>query len=126
MKGIYALIIFLSKNKTIKIGSLGNINFKKGKYVYIGSAQNNLEKRIERHLSKTKKFHWHIDYLLQDPNTKIIKVIKKQAPKLQECKTARFLSKTQEPIKKFGCSDCNCKSHLFKLITLPNKTNHPV
>jgi len=113
MKGIYALIISLKKDKKIKIGSLGNLNFKKGIYIYIGSAQNNLEKRLARHKSKTKKLHWHIDYLLK--HAKIIKVLTKKGKKSLECKTAQHLLKIQEPIKGFGCSDCKCISHLFKI-----------
>ncbi|MCP4265694.1 MAG: DUF123 domain-containing protein, partial [Candidatus Brocadiaceae bacterium] len=57
--GIYALIIRLSKKKEIEIGRLGTFVFPKGYYVYTGSAQNGLEKRINRHYSSEKKFHWH-------------------------------------------------------------------
>ena len=48
------MIINVRKDIKERIGALGKINFKKGKYVYVGSAQNNLEKRIARHLSKDK------------------------------------------------------------------------
>ena len=66
MKGCYCLIISLEKDKTIKIGKkLGNIQFKQGKYVYVGSAMNSLFGRIRRHLSDEKKLHWHVDYLLK-------------------------------------------------------------
>ena len=45
MKGIYILLIEIDKNIKIEIGSLGKINFDKRIYFYIGSVQNNLEKR---------------------------------------------------------------------------------
>ena len=45
MKGIYILLIEIDKNIKIEIGSLGKINFYKRIYSYIGSAQNNLEKK---------------------------------------------------------------------------------
>lgn len=54
MKGCYCLIIKLEKNEKIKIGKLGSINFKKGHYVYVGSAMNSLESRLKRHLSDEK------------------------------------------------------------------------
>ena len=64
MKGSYCLIINVEKDTKIKIGKkLGIINFKKGCYVYVGSAMNSLESRVKRHLSDNKKKHWHIDYL---------------------------------------------------------------
>jgi len=118
MKGIYCLIIKVKTDITPKIGALGKIRFKKGIYVYTGSAQNNLEKRIKRHLSKKKKLKWHIDYLLKNNFVKIERVLYKKAKKPGECRIVNKLTKTEIPIKKFGCSDCNCKSHLFKLKSL--------
>lgn len=51
MKGSYCLIINIKKDTEIKIGKkLGFINFKKGCYVYVGSAMNCLEYRVKRHL----------------------------------------------------------------------------
>ena len=118
MKGVYILLIKINRVIQIKIGSLGTINFDKGIYTYVGSAQNNLEKRVERHLRKKKRMHWHIDYLLDNGNVKILKVFYKKADKNQECKIAQELNKNEISIKAFGCSDCKCKSHLFKIKNL--------
>ncbi|MCK5040573.1 MAG: GIY-YIG nuclease family protein [Candidatus Aenigmarchaeota archaeon] len=115
MKGIYILIISLSKTMKIKVGAIGDINFAKGHYAYVGSAQNNLEKRVQRHMKKNKKLKWHIDYLTSDKSATVEKVLYKLALKSEECKTADILSQTEEGIKNFGCSDCKCQSHLFKL-----------
>lgn len=126
MKGIYILQVKIKKNIFIKIGSKYKIYFQKGFYSYIGSAQNNLEKRILRHLkdSKNKKFHWHIDYLLNNPNLSITKVYyKKTNYKSEECKTAKRLSKNKSSIKNFGCSDCKCSSHLIKTKCVPKGFN---
>lgn len=120
MKGIYILLIEVSKNIEVKIGSLGKIKFDKGNYVYIGSAQNSLEKRVARHKSKNKKTFWHIDYLLNNKYAKILKIFYKKAGKTEECKIAKKLSKTEISIPKFGCSDCNCNSHLFKIKNITN------
>ncbi|MDD5086419.1 MAG: GIY-YIG nuclease family protein [Candidatus Nanoarchaeia archaeon] len=114
MKGAYCIIIEVKKNSFVKIGALGKINFKKGLYCYVGSALNNLEKRIQRHLIKNKKFHWHVDYLLMNKNTSIKKVFYKESNKREECRIAEFVSKNSiGQIENFGCSDCKCKSHLF-------------
>ncbi len=120
MKGIYILIISISRDTKIKVGTLGEINFERGTYAYVGSAQNNLEKRIARHKSKNKKLRWHIDYLTTNKFTKIVKVLYKKAGKSEECRTAKKLIKTEIPIKNFGSSDCDCESHLFKIDTLPS------
>ena len=115
MKGVYILIISVDKNIQLKTGALGKINFEQGVYAYVGSAQNNLEKRIARHRSKSKNKFWHIDYLLDGRSARIVKVFYKKSGKSEECKIAHELAKTQIPTPDFGCSDCGCKSHLFKI-----------
>ena len=126
MKGSYLLTIKLEKNETISAGKLGNLELKKGFYVYIGSALNGLEQRINRHLRKNKKIHWHIDYLLQ--NAEIIDVFYKENKNREECLIAKTLDKKLNSIPNFGCSDCNCNSHLFygtykEIIDAVNTTN---
>ena len=112
MKGCYCLIIKLDKNSTIRIGKkLGKIEFKKGYYVYVGSAMNSLEARIKRHLSDEKKLHWHIDYFLKE--SEIEKVICNVSPKKVECELSQFIASRTCGIESFGCSDCDCESHLY-------------
>ena len=113
MHGIYALRIRLCKDVSIRVGAIGKISFNRGYYVYVGSAQRNLEKRVERHLRKKKKLFWHIDYLLSNEHAKIEKVLFRQADKSAECALARELGRQAEPVAGFGCSDCRCLSHLF-------------
>ena len=112
MKGCYCLIINLDKNSEIRIGrKLGKNKKKKGTYVYVGSAMNSLESRLKRHLSDEKKMHWHIDYLLKE--SKITDIIYNESKKV-ECELSQYLSKKSASIKGFGCSDCNCESHLYQ------------
>lgn len=111
MKGSYILLIELKNNKNIQVGKLGKFTFKKGFYVYIGSALNGLENRIRRHVRKIKKKHWHIDYILD--YAQIIDVFYKENEKKEECNIANKFEENLENILKFGCSDCKCKSHLF-------------
>jgi Uri superfamily endonuclease len=115
LKGIYVLIIQIDKNTSVNIGALGKLAFKKGLYAYVGSAQTNLEQRIKRHLRKEKQKFWHIDYLLDNNAAKIIKVFYKQANKTEECTIAKTINEKAKPKPCFGCSDCNCKSHLFHI-----------
>ncbi|MFA5333991.1 MAG: GIY-YIG nuclease family protein [Candidatus Nanoarchaeia archaeon] len=114
MKGVYILKLNLKKNQEIMVGKLGKKMFEKGSYYYVGSSQNNIEKRIQRHFSKEKKLHWHIDYLTTHPLFEVLSVEKLiNTSKEKECQTAKELLKKYEPIKGFGCSDCKCQSHLF-------------
>ena len=111
MKGCYCLIINLEKTSKIKIGKkLGFLKFDKGYYVYIGSAMNSLESRLNRHLSDDKKLHWHIDYLLK--KSEITDIIFNENKKV-ECDLSQYMSTKTTGVEDFGCSDCDCESHLY-------------
>jgi len=115
MKGIYVLIITVARNTSVKVGALGIVEFKRGLYAYVGSAQNNLNKRLERHQRLEKKRFWHIDYLLANRHANIVKIFHKKDTRSEECRLSTELSKNGGPIIGFGSSDCNCRSHLFKI-----------
>ena len=111
MRGSYILEIGLKEDKNVQIGKLGNIFFKKGSYLYVGSALNGIEQRVNRHLRENKKLHWHIDYLLK--HATITKVFYKQSNRKDECYVAKIIQKNYSSILGFGSNDCKCKSHLF-------------
>ena len=115
LKGIYVLIIEISQGAEMKVGAIGSIYFAKGLYAYVGSAQNGLEKRIERHIRKEKQIFWHVDYLLENPNTIIRAVFVKEGPKTMECTVAEAIGQHGEAVVGFGCSDCRCLSHLHRI-----------
>lgn len=98
--------------------TLGEIKFQKGYYYYIGSAQKDLTQRVKRHLRKTKKLHWHIDYLTTHAKARIKNTyLIPNKNKDEECKLVNNLEQLlscKHIIKGFGNSDCNtCTSHLL-------------
>ncbi len=111
MKGSYVLIVHLGRDTTIRVGALGEIDFKVGYYAYTGSALNSLENRIERHLRENKKIFWHIDYLLEYGDVKSVWIYISE--KRKECITALHYHSGASPIERFGSSDCKCSSHLY-------------
>ncbi len=118
MRGIYCLLISVKRDTRIRVGALGRLEFRNGTYCYVGSAQNGIETRVRRHLSQKKKLFWHIDYLLADKNARVADVFyKRNADRSEECKAARkFMQMAGGTlVKGFGCSDCNCASHLLFL-----------
>ncbi|MEM2994991.1 MAG: GIY-YIG nuclease family protein [Candidatus Bathyarchaeia archaeon] len=94
---------------------MGKINFERGVYAYVGSAQKGLDKRVNRHLRRVKRKFWHIDYLLENEAVKVLKIFSKKAGKALECEIAEKISQRGIAIKGFGSSDCKCISHLFRL-----------
>ncbi|NWG11447.1 GIY-YIG nuclease family protein [Candidatus Bathyarchaeota archaeon] len=115
MKGVYVLVISVGTDTRIDVGALGNVDFQRGLYAYVGSAQNSLERRIDRHLRRAKRKLWHIDYLLDSDSVKVVRLFHKNAVKLDECKIAEKISLEGVPINGFGSSDCKCRSHLFQI-----------
>jgi Uri superfamily endonuclease len=110
-KGSYILIINLPKSQNILVGRLGEIHFAAGWYAYVGSAMIGFQARLPHHLRRIKKPHWHIDYLLIAASIENILTFESQT-KL-ECQISERLSRQFNCIPGFGCSDCNCRSHLY-------------
>jgi Uri superfamily endonuclease len=126
LKGTYCLIIHLEDDNKIQVGKLGSINFKKGYYVYVGSALNSLESRLRRHLSINKKIFWHVDYLLDNEDSKLVDIVFAVDNRKWECELAAEISNSGNEILGFGCSDCKCSSHLFHFDDLEESVNAAV
>lgn len=119
--GSYLFLMECSKDKSVKIGSLGEIKFKKGFYCYVGSAKQGLSKRIKRHKAKRKNHHWHIDYLREECGVAGSWPIRIQGD--IECAMAKDIKKVSDGfVDKFGSSDCSCDSHLFYFKDNPVRT----
>ncbi|MFC2071069.1 GIY-YIG nuclease family protein [Chloroflexota bacterium] len=111
IKGSYILVLGLLEGQDITVGSLGSINFSGGYYAYVGSALGGLETRLNRHLRRDKKLHWHIDYLLKKAT--INNIITCRTGERIECDITQTLGRRFESVLGFGSSDCKCRSHLF-------------
>jgi len=110
--GSYIIILRLKRHENISIGNLGAMRFRKGYYLYAGSAKRNLSQRIARHQRKRKNLFWHIDYLRQYAD--LCASLPIRAGTDLECGIAGALDKiSQRHIPGFGSSDCRCSSHLF-------------
>lgn len=114
-KGIYTLLLKLSENTKIHVGSLGFIGFQLGHYAYTGSALGSGGlKRVERHLKVASKANltrrWHLDYFI--PETEVNCIILTQTEGDLECLIASEIGRKAESIVGFGSTDCGCRSHL--------------
>jgi sugar fermentation stimulation protein A len=111
-RGSYLLILNLKRARKITVGKLGEVQFRKGFYIYAGSAMANLSKRMERHRHLRKQHRWHIDDLRSAAEFHSVFAIR-SSDRL-ECEIAEAVSKIAEwSIPRFGCTDCTCDTHLF-------------
>jgi Uri superfamily endonuclease len=119
IRGSYCLCIRVEEERDIRIGALGVIAFPKGRYVYVGSALNSLFPRLSRHLRTSKGegrvVHWHIDHLLREPGVEIEAIYATDWVVRMECEIAAKIAEVGEPVPRFGCSDCTCQSHLYRV-----------
>ena len=120
-KGIYALI-FSNRPCSLAIGSLGEVRFRGGWHVYIGSAlgPGGLS-RVRRHLrlsrARDRPARWHVDRLLLSPSFTLRHLVCGPCGSDLECALGATLG--GESVASFGCSDCSCGSHLFHRATDP-------
>lgn len=130
-KGIYCLILSLAESKDIRIGALGTIAFQSGWYVYVGSALGSGGlSRVSRHIrfyrEHYRKPKWHIDYLMEVASLE--KTVCAETNERLECVLAKAIldalgdcGARPRYISRFGCSDCDCPSHLFYFEHEPTK-----
>ena len=114
MGSTYVLFIQLTQNLSLRVGKLGPTFFRRGTYVYVGSARRCLESRLRRHKRSHKKPFWHIDYLLATKGGTISEIWTTE--KALECCAAKTFQKSHEAqiVKRgFGASDCCCPTRLF-------------
>ena len=142
--GVYIMVMHLDHELDLEIGSKGMMHFNAGYYMYVGSAKANLTKRIERHKRKRKKMHWHLDYfrghcemiaavpirtsgwplkswsLTHEPYPSMPSCPDPDVEVSVECALADAVRAIAEwDVPKFGCSDCDCTSHLFGMTENP-------
>ncbi len=121
-RGVYILVIELSKPVNLHIRSLGTCTLHEGFYLYIGSAlgkgPSGLRGRILRHLGfRRRSLYWHIDKLLAIKDVKLRAIVLAHCSKRYECILAKAIANHdlfEYGPKGFGSSDCHCPTHLMK------------
>lgn len=121
-KGTYALILYLASGCRMRVGRLGTHEFKRGYYLYIGSAfgPGGLAARIRHHVRLPGRPHWHIDFLRSASKLKAVWIIRSDVR--LEHPWASVVERTPNariPLKGFGSTDCRCTTHLFHYARQP-------
>lgn len=120
--GTYALLLRCDAAAQARVGRWGRIDLSKGFYIYTGSAfgPGGVRARVSRHFRKRKRMHWHIDYLR-------VFLLPLEAWYSHdggrlEHRWARLFAEMDAAVSVagLGCSDCDCRSHLFHFPNRPS------
>ncbi len=111
--GCYLFWMRMPRMVTATVGSLGEVPFAAGHYLYVGSARRALTKRLERHLRRGGALHWHIDYLKGHADRCMAIPVRSSVPLEHELASA-VGAIADECVAGFGASDCGCPGHLFR------------
>jgi Uri superfamily endonuclease len=114
-KGIYCLV-FRNPACTVRVGALGEVGFRKGWHIYVGSALGSGGlARLKRHIAlsrdRDRRPKWHVDWLSTSPSFSLRYTLHAVTEERLECRLADAIG--GERVPGFGCSDCGCPSHLF-------------
>ena len=113
--GTYVLIITLGSDLTTEVGALGTLSFPAGVYLYTGSALGGLDQRVSRHIRHEKTVKWHIDRLTVAADS--VSAYESYPDYVPECELASMAGDCGmvPSVDGFGCSDCSCRTHLFRV-----------
>jgi len=110
--GLYIAVFRLAGDRRIRVGRLGRFTFRRGVYLYVGSAQRGLSARLARHARRDKPRRWHIDYL--STAATMLGAILVPGGRDGECRLAAEVARLYPRcVRGFGASDCRCAGHLF-------------
>ena len=127
-KGNYILVFCLEDRTRQNMRRFNDVTLAPGYYLYCGSAHGNggLKGRIMRHLTRSFKKFWHIDFLKECLHS--IEIWYQISLEKNECSFCQFLYNQvggEIPIKGFRSSDCKnkCESHLVRFQQKTNLNN---
>lgn len=114
-KGSYLLWLFLPRGTDLTIGKLGCHHFRRGWYLYCGSAfgPGGLRARIGHHLKHSDRKHWHIDYLKSKAQIRSVWFGVGENFEHEWSRRLADYAEASYPLAGFGASDCHCCSHLI-------------
>jgi len=119
--GTYVLRMRCVSARAIRIGQLGTLRLRPGYYVYVGSAfgSGGLRARIRHHRRKSRRPHWHVDYLRLHVWLEGVVYIRGARREHEWAQAIAAMPGTSLVLRGFGSSDCDCATHLYWFATLP-------
>ncbi len=126
--GTYALVIHVPSSCRLAVGALGEVPLHRGYHVYVGSAHGpgGLGARINRHLGRDKRIHWHVDRLTTRFDVVEVWTLA-DARRLEHAwsDAVGAMEGAEVSVPRFGSSDCGCPTHLWHFARRPRASVMP-
>jgi Uri superfamily endonuclease len=119
--GSYLLVLEVVQARGMRVGALGQLALQPGFYVYAGSAfgPGGLAARLAHHLRRSRRPHWHIDYLRRHATVREIWVAEGARCEHAWARALAARPSAVLPCARFGASDCRCPAHLIRFARRP-------
>jgi sugar fermentation stimulation protein A len=116
--GCYIIVLRLKRRRKLEVRNLGVIPFKKGYYLYVGSAKKELTRHMERYKRTSRDDHRQIDQLSAIAD--LHAAIPIRTSKDLECELAGAVRAVSDwMVPRFGSTNCQCNGHLFGMAEDP-------
>lgn len=121
---LYCMVLKNPETREVTVGSLGTIRWPEGWTYYVGRAQYGWSSRLQRFTRPDQSLHWHVDYLVADPEIDLTYLLLFDELADGECDLAEWfanLDETEPLHEAFGASDCRakCPAHAFSMEESP-------
>lgn len=114
--GRYVLMLELDQPACLRVRSGRAFALQPGTYAYVGSAAGpgGLAARLAGYATPRRQPHWHVDFLLAVAGLTHVLCFDLS---VEECQLAAALGGLPgtAAVEGFGCSDCRCPAHLYRL-----------
>jgi len=113
--GTYLLVLRCSAARGVRVGRLGTLRLRPGWYVYAGSAfgPGGLRARIQHHMRRAARPHWHIDTLRRFARVESVRYVCDARCEHEWAAAIGAMPGGEVAMPGFGSSDCRCPTHLW-------------
>lgn len=110
-RGTFGLLLEVASDRTLEVGSLGDVRFPQGVYAYAGQAKRGFARRVDRLEEAESRARRHVDRVVDEAAHREVVPF---AGTVGACELATHMARTPGslPVIGFGATGCTCLTHL--------------
>lgn len=110
-RGTFGLLLEVASDRTLEVGSLGDVRFPEGVYAYAGQAKRGFARRVDRLEEADSRARRHVDRVVDEAADR--EAVRFPGA-VDACELATHLARDPDslPVIGFGATGCTCLTHL--------------